>query len=63
MPVWTGVLLDICHAVLALPPPVGDPRPLELLLEGLALLITDGHAARRGHFATRRRCAYRHFPR
>ena len=27
------------------PPPPGDPRPLDLLLDGLALLITDGHAA------------------
>ena len=39
-----GVLLDICRAVQALPAPTGDPRPLELLLEGLALLMTDGHA-------------------
>ena len=29
----------------ALPPPPGDPRPLDLLLHGLALLTTDGHAA------------------
>ena len=40
-----GILLEICHAVQALPPPTGDPRPLDLLLDGLALLITDGHAA------------------
>ena len=39
------VLLEICRAVLALPPPPGDPRPLDLLLDGLALLTTDGHAA------------------
>jgi len=37
-------LLEICRAVQALPRP-GDPRPLDLLLDGLALLITDGHAA------------------
>ncbi len=39
------VLLEICRAVQALPAPLGDPRPLDLLLPGLALLITDGHAA------------------
>ena len=41
----TGVLLDICHAVRALPARPGAPRPLDLLLDGLALLTTDGHAA------------------
>jgi DNA-binding CsgD family transcriptional regulator len=40
-----GVLLEICHAVQALPPRPGAPRPLDLLLDGLALLTTDGHAA------------------
>jgi hypothetical protein len=39
------VLLEICRAVRALPPSPGDPRPLDLLLYGLALLTTDGHAA------------------
>jgi len=39
------VLLEICRAVQALPPSPGDPRPLDLLLDGLALLTTDGHAA------------------
>jgi DNA-binding CsgD family transcriptional regulator len=39
-----GVLLEICHAVRALPPP-STPRPLDLLLDGLALLTTEGHAA------------------
>jgi DNA-binding CsgD family transcriptional regulator len=39
------VLLEICRAVQALPPPPGAPRPLDLLLDGLALLITAGHAA------------------
>ena len=29
----------------ALPPPPGAPRPLDLLLDGLALLTTEGHAA------------------
>jgi DNA-binding CsgD family transcriptional regulator len=40
-----GVLLEICRAVQALPPRPGAPRPLDLLLNGLALLTTDGHAA------------------
>ncbi len=40
-----GVLVEICRAVQALPPPSGPPRPLDLLVDGLALLITDGHAA------------------
>ncbi|HEY2435674.1 MAG TPA: AAA family ATPase [Solirubrobacteraceae bacterium] len=40
-----NVLLEICRAVRALPPPAGPPRPLDLLLEGLALLISDGHAS------------------
>ncbi len=38
------VLLEICHAALSLPRP-GAPRPLDLLLDGLALLTTGGHAA------------------
>jgi DNA-binding CsgD family transcriptional regulator len=40
-----GVLLEICRAVRALPPRLDAPRPLDLLLDGLALLTTDGHAA------------------
>jgi DNA-binding CsgD family transcriptional regulator/tetratricopeptide (TPR) repeat protein len=40
-----GVLLEICRAVRALPPGPGAPRPLDLLLDGLARLTTDGHAA------------------
>jgi AAA ATPase domain len=39
------VLLEICRAVRALPPSPDDPRPLDLLLDGLAMLTTDGHAA------------------
>ena len=39
------VYLEICRAVRALPPPPGPPRPLDLLLDGLALLGTDGRAA------------------
>jgi DNA-binding CsgD family transcriptional regulator len=37
--------LEICRAVRALPAPAGPPRPLDLLLDGLALLITDGRAS------------------
>jgi DNA-binding CsgD family transcriptional regulator len=36
------VLLEICRAVRALPPRPGTPLPLDLLLDGLALLITEG---------------------
>ena len=38
-------LREICRSILTLPPPPDGPRPLDLTLEGLALLITDGHAA------------------
>jgi DNA-binding CsgD family transcriptional regulator len=39
-----AVLLEICRAVRALPAPA-TPRPLDLLLDGLALMITEGHIA------------------
>jgi DNA-binding CsgD family transcriptional regulator/tetratricopeptide (TPR) repeat protein len=39
------VLPDICRAASALSPPSGAPRSLDLLLEGFALLITEGHGA------------------
>ena len=39
------LLLEVCRAVRALPPPPGAPRPLDLLLDGVALLATEGHAA------------------
>jgi DNA-binding CsgD family transcriptional regulator len=35
------VLLEICRAALALPPPTDPPRPIDLVLDGLALLVTD----------------------
>jgi DNA-binding CsgD family transcriptional regulator len=38
------VLLDVSRAVRALPPLPEDPDPLDLVTEGFALLITDGHA-------------------
>jgi DNA-binding NarL/FixJ family response regulator len=39
------VLPEICRAVRALPSLPGTPRPLDLLLDGLARLGTDGRAA------------------
>jgi len=39
------VFSEICRAARALPPRPGPARPLDLLLDGLALLTTDGHAA------------------
>jgi DNA-binding CsgD family transcriptional regulator len=38
------ILLEICHAARALPPSVA-PRPVDMLLDGLTLLITEGRAA------------------
>jgi DNA-binding CsgD family transcriptional regulator len=38
-------LLEICRAVRSLPPPPANPHPLDLVLDGLALLTTDGRAA------------------
>jgi DNA-binding CsgD family transcriptional regulator len=38
------VLLDVSRAVRALPPLPADPHPLDLVIEGFALLITDGPA-------------------
>jgi DNA-binding CsgD family transcriptional regulator/tetratricopeptide (TPR) repeat protein len=38
------VLVETCRAVRALPAP-GTPRPRDLMLDGFALLITEGHAA------------------
>jgi DNA-binding CsgD family transcriptional regulator len=38
------VLLAICRAVRTLPTPLDAPRPVDLLLDGLAMLITEGHA-------------------
>jgi DNA-binding CsgD family transcriptional regulator len=40
-----NVLLEICRAVQALPRSPGAPRPLDLLLDGLVLLTTEGHVA------------------
>jgi DNA-binding CsgD family transcriptional regulator len=39
-------LLEICRAARALPPPAaGDPRAVDLLLDGVAVLIIEGPAA------------------
>ena len=40
-----GDLPEVCRAARALPRPKTPPRPVDLLLDGLALLITDGRAA------------------
>jgi DNA-binding CsgD family transcriptional regulator len=37
--------LEICRAVRTLPAPAGTPRPLDLLLDGLTLLTTNGDSA------------------
>ncbi len=41
----SGGLLDVSRAARAAPRPVRPPRPSDLLLDGLATLITDGRAA------------------
>ena len=38
-------LVEVSRAARALPPPAGQPRPTDLLLDGLARLVTDGPAA------------------
>ena len=40
-----GDLLTISRAILEIPPRPGGPETLDILLEGLALMITDGHGA------------------
>ena len=44
-PAGGGVLVEICSAVRDLPPRSAASRPLDMLLDGLALLTTDGRAA------------------
>jgi DNA-binding CsgD family transcriptional regulator/tetratricopeptide (TPR) repeat protein len=39
-----GLLLEICRAIRALPPPPTAAHPLDLVLDGLALLTTEGRA-------------------
>lgn len=40
-----GVLREVSRAILALPPLPPDPHPLDLVIDGFALLTTEGHAA------------------
>ena len=40
-----GDVLEVSRAARALPPPGDPPRPIDLLLDGLARLVTDGPAA------------------
>jgi DNA-binding CsgD family transcriptional regulator len=40
-----GDLLEVSRAARALPPPPDPPRPTDLILDGLARLVTDGLAA------------------
>ena len=54
------VLREICRSVLTLPTPPDGPRPLDLTLEGLALLITDGHAAAASILAASSEDAHQH---
>jgi DNA-binding CsgD family transcriptional regulator/tetratricopeptide (TPR) repeat protein len=37
-----GSLLEVSRAVATAPPPAGDPLPCDVLLDGLALVFTDG---------------------
>ncbi len=37
-----GDLLEVSRAVRVLPPPAHPPRPVDLVLDGFALLVTDG---------------------
>ena len=39
-----GLLLEVSQAARAAPRPAGAPRPCDLLLDGLATMVTDGHA-------------------
>jgi len=40
-----GNLHEVCRTARSLPPPPQPPRPTDLLLDGLTLLVTDGPAA------------------
>jgi DNA-binding CsgD family transcriptional regulator len=44
-PAGGGFLPEICRAALTVPAPSGSPRPLDLLLDGVSLLATEGRAA------------------
>ena len=57
-----GHMLEVCRAAQALPPPEQPSGPLDLLLEGFALLVTDGPAAAAPalRHAVERLCQRRH---
>jgi DNA-binding CsgD family transcriptional regulator len=40
-----GLLLEVSRAARAAPPPAEAPRPCDLLLDGLTMMVTQGHAA------------------
>src|SRR5215831_1526533 len=40
-----GSLHEVSRAARSAPPPTGPPRPSDLLLDGLAVLVTDGRSA------------------
>src|SRR6185437_10252905 len=40
-----GSVIEVAHAAAAAPPPQARPRPPDLLLDGLAMLYTEGYAA------------------
>ncbi|HXZ69564.1 MAG TPA: AAA family ATPase, partial [Streptosporangiaceae bacterium] len=40
-----GLLLEVSRAARAAPPSAGTPRPCDLLLDGLATMVTHSHAA------------------
>jgi DNA-binding CsgD family transcriptional regulator len=44
-PAGEDILQEICRAIQELPAPSGSPGALDLLLEGVALLVTGGQAA------------------
>ena len=45
LPAGPGCLLEVARAARSAPAPDGAPGPLDLLLDGLAVLVTDGLAA------------------
>ena len=44
-PAGVSARMKVCRAARALPPPAHPPRPIDLILDGLALLVTEGRAA------------------
>ncbi|MGZ4331398.1 MAG: helix-turn-helix transcriptional regulator [Solirubrobacteraceae bacterium] len=41
----SGTLLEVSHAAMSAPPPTRSPRASDLLLDGLATVVTEGRAA------------------